>query len=188
MNRGQTTFDPTVCFTFFGSWVKSIESLETEQDHLSKAYLLFKAIADYSMYGKEPDFQNEPLLNALWILIENELDVSMNRRKRNFANDEMNEKKDKIINAIICNPTASLRELAEITGISKSTIDRVKKKYQKEIEEAIVRNSGNSSDGVSNGDNDVGCDVNSGNDVDSGNDIGTGTMGRDSETDFTLPF
>lgn len=176
MNKVQNTFDPTICFTFFGTWVKSIEELETEQDRSSQAYLLFKAIADYSMYGKEPDFQNNPTLKVLWVLIERELDVSLDRRKRNFANDEMKEKRDKIINAVISNPTASLRELAEIAGTSKSTVDRVKKRYQKEIEEAVTKNFDDSSDSVNN----------SVNDCDSDSDIGTGTMGRDSGKDTIL--
>lgn len=179
MNTEKKTFDPTVCFSFFGSWVKAIEALETEQDRSSKAYLLFRAIANYSMYNETPNFQNEPMLNVAWPLIEQEIDASMNRRKRGFANDEMSEKKEKVINAIVSNPTASLRDLADITGIPKSTIDRVKRKYQKEIEEAIVKNSsnsGNASGNVCNADNSFA------NSIDTDINTGTDSVRRDSGT------
>lgn len=130
-------FDPTTCFTFFGSWLKSIEALETEQDKNSTAYTLFKAIANYSMYDIEPDFSNNPILNAFWILVEKEIDISIGNRKRGFADDELNAKYQSIINAIVEHPKASLREIGSITGTDKEMVRRIKKKYAEQIQTAL---------------------------------------------------
>lgn len=130
-------FDPTVCFMFFGSWLKVIEELETEQDRNSNAYSLFKAIAEYSMYDIEPDFSEHSTLKAFWGIFEKEIDISITRRKRGFAQDEMNEKYQAIITAIANNPNASLRAIADQTNTSKDMVSRVKRKHRKEIEETI---------------------------------------------------
>ena len=147
MNEIKKSFDPTVCFMFFGSWLKVLEGLETEQDKSSVSYTLFKAIAEYSMYDIEPDFSEQPTLKAIWIMFEKEIDLSVTRRKRGFAQDEMNEKYQTIITAITHNPDASLRAIADLTHTTKDMVDRVKKKYHKEIEEAI-ENASRSSVGV----------------------------------------
>lgn len=147
--ENKKAFDPTNNFTFFGSWLKSIEALETEQDMSSSAYMFFKAIAEYSMYDEIPNFDN-PILKALWIVIEKEIDISIGRRKRNFANDEMKKKYQSIINAIINNPSLSLREIGDMTGTSKSMVDRVKRKYAQEINEAIIDNIPDSDNGIVN--------------------------------------
>ena len=54
----QAAFDPTICFTVYGSWIEAIEEVETASDRDSLAYQMFKAIANYSMYGEEPNFDN----------------------------------------------------------------------------------------------------------------------------------
>ena len=137
MNETKKAFDPTVCFMFFGSWLKVIEELETEQDRNSIAYSLFKAIAEYSMYDMEPNFSEHPTLKAFWGMFEKEIDLSVTRRKSGFAQDEMNEKYQTIITAIVNNPNASLRAIADLTNTNKDMVSRVKRKHQKEIEEAI---------------------------------------------------
>ena len=137
-NQGnKKPFDPTTCFTFFGSWLKVIEALETEQDRNSTAYSLFKAIAEYSMYDTEPDFSEHPTLKAFWGMFEKEIDISVTRRKSGFAQDEMNEKYQSIITAIANHPNASLRVIADLTNTNKDMVSRVKRKHRKEIEEAI---------------------------------------------------
>lgn len=156
MSETKKAFDPTVCFMFFGSWLKVIEELETEQDRNSIAYSLFKAIAEYSMYDMEPNFSEHPTLRAFWGMFEKEIDLSVTRRKSGFAQDEMNEKYQTIITAIVNNPNASLRAIADLTNTNKDMVSRVKRKHRKEIEEAIESVScvsddiGDSSDTVSN--------------------------------------
>lgn len=135
--ENKKAFDPTTCFTFYGSWLKAIEKIETEQDRNSIAYSLFKAIANYSMYDVEPDFES-PTLNALWLVLEREIDSSVQKRKQGFSKDMMNENYQKIIKAIIDNPSASLREIGTMTGTDKNMVDRVKKKYKKLIDEAVA--------------------------------------------------
>lgn len=155
MSETKKAFDPTVCFMFFGSWLKVIEELETEQDRKSNAYSLFKAIAEYSMYDIEPDFSKCSTLKAFWGIFEKEIDISITRRKRGFAQDEMNEKYQAIITAIANNPNASLRVIADLTNTNKDMVSRVKKRHRKEIEEAIENVScvfddiGDSSDTIS---------------------------------------
>lgn len=182
VTKKRKSFDPSVCFTFFGSWVKSIEAMETEQDRTSKAYRMFKAIADYSMHDEEPEF-DEDMMCALWTVIEQQINASTDRRKRNFEADKMNEKYQAIINAIINKPSASLREIGEMTGTDKNMVQRVKRKYEREIQEAISKNSdrdndckfaGCTTDGVASDVNNNGITV---------NNADTDTMGRDNGTD-----
>lgn len=147
MNVNKKNFDPTTCFTFFGSWLKSIEKLNNEHDE----YLLFKAIAYYSMYDEEPEFEDSSILSALWALIEREIDISINRRKANFDNDELNEKRQKIIEALIQHPELSYREIGVLTGTNKDMVSRVKRANQLEIEKRIADIARSSSDVVVNG-------------------------------------
>lgn len=166
MNVNKKNFDPTTCFTFFGSWMKSIEKLNNEHDE----YLLFKAIAYYSMYDEEPDFEDSPILSALWTLIEREIDISINRRKVNFNNDELNEKRQKIIEALIEHPELSYREIGVLTGTNKDMVARVKHSNQLEIKKRLADIArSNSGDVVNDSDVDV---VNDG-------DIDNDTMQRD---------
>ena len=50
----QAAFDPTICFTVYGSWIEAIEEVETASDRDSLAYQMFKAIANYSMMERSP--------------------------------------------------------------------------------------------------------------------------------------
>lgn len=68
-------FDATVCFSFFGTWLEAIEAYETEADTSSNAYKLFKAIAYYSMYGVEPEFENSGL-DAMWKFFPERLTIA----------------------------------------------------------------------------------------------------------------
>lgn len=80
----QAAFDPTICFTVYGSWIEAIEEVETASDRDSLAYQMFKAIANYSMYGEEPNFDNAPL-RAWWRVTARGIDSSMGRRRKKFA-------------------------------------------------------------------------------------------------------
>lgn len=179
------TFDPTVNFSFFGSWMSSIEAIE-QANGVESAYLLFKAIANYSMYDEQPDFSNAPIMYALWAIIEREIDISIGKRKRNFANDELDENIQKVKSAFINNPNASVRDVERMTGVGKSTVDRIRRKYKQEIENACASmdNSASASDidsvdasasDVDSVDDSV-CDSDVVIDSDNDND----TMGRDS--------
>lgn len=144
-------FDPTVNFSFFGSWMNSIEATE-QASGAEAAYMLFKAIAYYSMYDEQPNFSNAPIMYAIWAIIEREIDISIGKRKRNFASDEMDENIQKVKAAIIENPNASVRDIEKMTGVGKSTVDRIKHKYKEEIESACDSYSVNVSDSDSDND------------------------------------
>lgn len=142
MNDNRKPFDSTVCFTFYGSWARTIEQLETEAEENSIAYKLFKAIADYSLYGIEPNFDDlEPLrrmpLKAVWETISTEIDNSVARRKRGFANEKPTELQEAIIAECIKSPHDSCRAIGDVVGASKSEVDRVRKKYAKRIREGV---------------------------------------------------
>ena len=47
-----------------------------------------------------------------------------------MSNDKISDKKKTILDVIKDNPTATIAELAELTGKSQSTISRELKKYQ----------------------------------------------------------
>lgn len=128
--REKKAFDSTVCFTFYGSWVEAITDLETDVDKDSAAYQLFKAIADYSMYNEEPDFDTgKKSLKAIWHVISNEIDNSLKRRKQGFADEGPNKKQVAVIDVCVNHPTATNREIANMLGLSKDFVWRTKRKY-----------------------------------------------------------
>lgn len=172
-NIRKKTFDPTVTFSVFGSWVKAVESVE-QVDGIEGAYMLCKAISHYSMYGEEPDFTEHPNLYPTWYLIQREADMSIGRRKRNFSSEESEEKSRTVRAAIESNPSASVRKISEITGISKSSVDRIKQKVQNAASAGIDTGTDT---GI-----DTGIDTGTG----TGIDTGTGTTGRDSGTPRTF--
>lgn len=127
-------FDATVCFSFFGTWLEAIEAYETEADTSSNAYKLFKAIAYYSMYGVEPEFENSGL-DAMWKILSREIDNSVSRRKCRFGKEEVTEREQAVIDAWKALPHASVREVAMTTGIHRSSVERIKRKYWRQLEE-----------------------------------------------------
>ena len=127
-------FDATVCFSFFGTWLEAIEAYETEADTSSNAYKLFKAIAYYSMYGVEPEFENSGL-DAMWKILSREIDNSVSRRKCRFGKEEVTEREQAVIDAWKVSPHASVREVAMTTGIHRSSVERIKRKYWRQLEE-----------------------------------------------------
>lgn len=131
------TFDPTVNFTVFGSWVHTMEILENEADKDCQAHQLFKAIANYCMYGEYPDFGSNVILKAVWPLIEREADNSLKRRKSNFAKDSFNENYKRIIETFIAHPEYSYSAIAELTGTNKSMVARVRRKFASTIDAAV---------------------------------------------------
>ena len=183
MESTRKAFDSTVCFTFFGSWVEAIKEVNNYMGE-SAAFCLYSAIADYSMYGVEPDFSLYPVLKAVWRTVEREIDLSLDNRKRGFAKDTSNEKYQAIINAVIENPGASLRTIGEMTGTSKSMVDLVKRKFRAEIEAAIAVRYGASIDAVDSNNDSVSvpvsdCANDCVNDTDSVIDNDNDSMGQD---------
>ncbi len=149
MNTSRKKFDPTVSFMFFGSWVEAIKLIE--QAGIELAYRMFLGIAGYCMFDEEPDFSDNMLLAATWRVIEKEADLSISNRKRQFDKDELDEKKAQVLQAYREDPKASIRDIAQKTGISKSTVDRIHRAHKAEIEAmAIADTSSDSSPDCAN--------------------------------------
>lgn len=164
-------FDSTICFTFFGSWMDTIVRMETESDRKSQAYMLFKAIAEYSLYGKEPVLDDNDalqMITVIWPMFEREIDNSKSRRKRNFSSDGANEIEAAVIRESIKHPKMPVRQLAVLVGTSKSNANRIQQAHADEIRKAITETN-ISGDGVSANDKvcfsvdsctgETGCDV-----------------------------
>lgn len=153
MEASKKAFDSTAAFMMFGPWMSMIDRLETEQDRKSSAYRLFRAIADYSMYGESPDFSdldNGLALDLAWTSIEERITKSIENRKRGFAPEGMTPKQKAVVEAYIANPGASCRDIERITRVSSSEVSRTHKKYAQLIAEeqrkrAACSNSGASS-------------------------------------------
>lgn len=126
-------FDSTICFSFFADWLETIEYTETDADRHSKSYMLFKAIANYALYGETPDFDTSDAnksFKQFWPMLERQIDGSIKSRKRWYEKrDGPTENAKKVINAYKKNPDASIRDIAEMTGVSKSEVGRIKRRY-----------------------------------------------------------
>lgn len=146
MENQKKEFDSTVSFMFFADWFEAIEDAETDADRESEAYMLFKAIANYSLFDKEPDFEKYPAnrsFKRFWSMLSGQIDASIKNRKRGFRDtDGKTENAKKVIAAYRENPHASVREISDKTGVSKSEVQRVKRKYLSDIDiPDIVPNS-----------------------------------------------
>ena len=100
---------------------------------------MFKAIANYSMYGEEPNFDNAPL-RAWWRVTARGIDSSMGRRRKKFAPEEVTERERIVIDALIRHPDASIRDIWQETGVHRSSVDRIRKKYRAIIEQGQTAN------------------------------------------------
>ncbi len=133
MESQKKEFDSTVSFMFFSDWLEAIEDAETEADLESEAYMLFKAIANYSLFGIEPDFEGHRAngsFRRFWPILSRQIEASIKSRKRGFKDTNgPTENGKKVIEAYAKNPQASVREIESITGVSKSEVSRVKRKY-----------------------------------------------------------
>lgn len=131
--KQKKTFDVAECFTFYGNWVEAIETLETDADRNSTAYMLFKAIAEYSMYGAEPDFEKDKAsrpFRAFWPMLSDDINRSVKRRQRGFrVSDAPDEIEQRIIKGFKDNPNIGQRELARMLGVDKSKVNRTYRKY-----------------------------------------------------------
>lgn len=139
-------FDPANSFTFFGSWYYTAEDLEKVSIETSQRF--YKAVCRYSMFDEEPNFEDNPFMQAMWRSIQVEIDNSIKRRKRYFDKDTISEDHEKIIDAIVKYPNCSLREIADKTGTSKDMVARVKRKYSKEIAEKQSKKNDNCNGGL----------------------------------------
>lgn len=134
-------FDPTMSFSFFGSWYETLERLKESQG-VEVAYNLFEAIANYSRYYDAPNFEDGSIAKIFWPMIQREIDLSLKRRGANFTSEEAEERRQQIIAAYLENSSLSIREIAERTGISKSAVGRILQKLKDTAVEIATEREG----------------------------------------------
>ena len=83
------------------------------------------------MYHEVPDFSGSPL-QMLWPMTERETDISLKRRGANFSSEEAEERRWLVIAVYSENPSLSMREIEERTGVSKSAVGRILQKWKDE--------------------------------------------------------
>ena len=126
-------FDPTMSFSFFGSWYETLERLKESQG-VEVAYNLFEAIANYSRYYDAPNFEDGSITQIFWPMIQREIDLSLKRRGANFTSEEAEERRQQVVAAYLKNPSLSIRDIAELTGVSKSAVGRILREEEKEVD------------------------------------------------------
>lgn len=143
-NKLQTekeAFDPTMSFSFFGSWYETLERLKESQG-VEVAYNLFEAIANYSRYYDAPNFEDGSITQIFWPMIQREIDLSLKRRGANFTSEEAEERRQQVVAAYLKNSSLSIRDIAELTGVSKSAVGRILQKLKENATEIATEREG----------------------------------------------
>ena len=81
-----SVFDRSICFTCFSPWVEGIR--QQRQTDPQKAVDAFLVLADYCLYGMEPDPECNPWGMA-WAAISAEARRSINNRRRGFGAEDV---------------------------------------------------------------------------------------------------
>lgn len=123
-------FDRSICFTFFGNWLESLEAMENEHSADDTAYQMFKTIARYSLFGEEPVPETNSVLGIMWPILRREIDSSVSNRRRGFLDPEPTEKQKEIIARYVDSPWMSQRDIADELGVSKTTVNSTIQKFK----------------------------------------------------------
>lgn len=135
----QTPFDPTICFTCFGDYVEALLGIE-QAEGPEVAFSAFKILADFCLYGIEPDPAANPWGWA-WPMVERKAKNSNNNRRRGFGAEDT-EKATAIKEYLAEHPEDSMRAVACAVGCSDRTVRKVV---------ASIRSLENGSSAVSDG-------------------------------------
>ena len=120
------TFDRSVCFTYFNEYHKQV-MLVNKLFGAEKAMAVYEAIADYGLFGKEPEDEEVLLLTGASVL--KSIDLSQDRRQRGFAGEDL-DKSELIITMHIEHPEYSQNRLAEMLHTSKGKINKTLKRFE----------------------------------------------------------
>lgn len=116
-----SVFDRSICFTCFSPWVEGIR--QQRQTDPQKAVDAFLILADYCLYGTEPDPACNPWGMA-WAAISAEARRSINNRRRGFGTENV-EQTQAIQCYYIDHPEATQRAIAEAVGCSSGKVNTV---------------------------------------------------------------
>lgn len=114
-------FDRSVCFTCFAPWVETVRLMA--QDSPETALRAFLTLADYCLYGAEPD-PVENAWGAMWPIVEGEAKRSIANRRRGFGSENI-EQTNAIKAYILDHPEATQREVANFVGCSLWKVNKV---------------------------------------------------------------
>lgn len=117
-------FDRSVCFTCFAPWVETVRLMA--QDSPETALRAFLTLADYCLYGAEPD-PVENIWGAMWPIVEGEAKRSITNRRRGFGTEDV-ALSDAIREYAAGHPGASQRAIAEALGCSLGKVNKTLKR------------------------------------------------------------
>ena len=117
-------------FFFFRDWVQTIEAIQSTYGAERMNEFVF-AIIDYALYEADTDF-NDAMVNAAFATIKSDIDASVKKRKSGFTGE--NQKHKAVENVLRNHTDWSIREVASETGVSKSTVARIKKNIERSKE------------------------------------------------------
>lgn len=119
--RDLDTFDRSILFSCFRTWVESIR--EQSKTDSQKALDCFLVLADYCLYGEEPSADANPW-GAAWPIVQHEADLSIKNRSRRFGREDV-DLHDKIKKIYLETPSLSQRAIAARAGCSLGTVNKV---------------------------------------------------------------
>lgn len=120
--KSNRAFDRSICFSNFESQVNAVKQIEASQgaETALRAYFI---LADYCLYGIEPDPASNPWGFA-WALVKQQASTSIKNRARGFGSEDT-EKTEAILEYMGENPHASRREVAQAVGCSVGKVQKV---------------------------------------------------------------
>lgn len=132
--KTKAAFDQTICFTCFETWVDIIKEIETQKG-ADAALDAFLVLADYCLYGTEPDPETNPW-GVFWILAKRQAKNSINNRRRGFGvtNEEQTADIEKYYDE---NPDATYQAIAAAVGCSVGKVYKI----VKPLREALLTDS-----------------------------------------------
>lgn len=108
-------FDPSVAFMCFGDYVEALRGIAAQYG-VERAFSAFLVLADYCLYGKEPDPENNPWGWA-WAMVERKARNSINNRRRGFGAKDA-DKTELIKSYAAAHPEETKRGIARAVGCS----------------------------------------------------------------------
>lgn len=115
-------FDRSVCFTCFGDYVDTLKMIAAQQGP-ETAYAAFEILADFCLYGIEPDPERNPW-GLVWPIVERRARLSINNRRRGFGTPDK-ELADRVREYAAENPKATQQQTAEAVGCHRHTVSKI---------------------------------------------------------------
>lgn len=124
--KHEKAFDRGVCFTFFADYWDTAQKIEASLG-VEKAYSYIEAVAEYSLYGVEPEL--DLMLDFVWPTTKATIDKNIERRKRGFGREDT-EQTERIIREYEKDPQASQEEIGKRAGASVGKVNKVIKRLK----------------------------------------------------------